>query len=209
MSNLFRTIFLDGSVSIERPSRWSGVIMCAVILIFAIHGVSGIVSIQAVWAGLWHLLLTDFLHQGPLLDELLMNLLCVLQVLKLVRLHENLVNWFGRLSVHILDKWKICFEARVLVVYPLVGGLKLSKLVVKFINFGFEFFLWMGCAILEGIWRVSELLMTGPVMLAGNVVDFTVDMVHEVGIAFIKVWVRVNVLIGVFITGDLFEVVNI
>jgi hypothetical protein len=51
--------------------------------------------------------------------------------------------------------------------------------------------------------------MTGSVMLAGNVVDFTVDMVHEVGIAFIKVWVRVNVLIGVFITGDLFEVVNI
>ena len=168
------------------------------------------VSIQVVCAGFWQLLLVAyFLHQGPLLDELLMNFLCVLQVMNFVRLHENLVKGFGRFSVNILGKWKICFEARVLVAYPLVGGLKLNKLVVKFFSFGFEFFLWLGWAILEGIQRVPDFLMTGSVMLAGDMMHFAVDIVHEVWVAFIKVRVRVNVLIGVFITGDLFEVVNI
>ncbi len=51
--------------------------------------------------------------------------------------------------------------------------------------------------------------MTGSVILAGDMMHFAVDIVHEVRVAFIKVWVRVNVLIGVFITEDLFEVVNI
>jgi hypothetical protein len=172
--------------------------------------VFGTVSIRVVWAGFWQLLLVaDFVHQGPLLDELMLDFLCVLEVLHFIRLHEKLVKGFGRLGIDILDDWQISFKASVLIAYLLVDRLKLNKLVIKLINFGFEFFLRMGCAIFEGIGRVSKLLMAGLVLLVGYVMHFAGDTVHEVGIVFIKVWVRVNVLIGVFITGDLFEVVNI
>ena len=39
--------------------------------------------------------------------------------------------------------------------------------------------------------------------------DFTVNIAHKVRVVFVKVWMRVNVLIGVFLIGNLFEIVNI
>lgn len=43
----------------------------------------------------------------------------------------------------------------------------------------------------------------------GQMVDFTVDVVHELGFIFVKVGMKVDVLIGVFLIGHLLEIVNV
>ena len=51
--------------------------------------------------------------------------------------------------------------------------------------------------------------MTIFVIFQGQMVDFTVDVVHKFGFIFVKVWMKVDVLIGVFLIGNLLEIINV